>query len=74
MSNKNAAATEAAVAAADPVAVDMTLGEFCARLSQSVRRPELIAGFEHSERKAGKLKDTDEAYQARFDKFIKTPV
>jgi hypothetical protein len=63
-------------AAKEPAVVvdELTLSEFCSRLSESVRRPELIAGFEYSERQAGKLKDRAEAFQARFDNFIKSPV
>lgn len=65
---------------AEPVATDadqsapVTLAEFCTRLSETVRNPALIAGFEYTEKKAGKLKDEAVAYQARFDKFVKTPV
>ena len=62
--------------AAEPVApqVSLTLSEFCLRLSESVRRPELISGFEYVERRAGRLKDTHEAFQGRFEQFVKTPV
>lgn len=54
--------------------VDLTLTEFCARLSETVRRPELISAFEYTELAAGHLKDTAEAFQARFDTFVNTPV
>lgn len=53
---------------------DLSLVEFCTRLSATVRRPELISAFEFSERRAGRVKDTAEAFQARFEKFGKTPV
>lgn len=62
---------------ADTAAVEpdqLTLTEFCIRLSEKVRRPELISGFEYSERASGKIKDTAEAFQARFDAFLNTPV
>ena len=52
----------------------ITLSEFCTRLSESVSRPELIGGFEFLERRAGRLKDTADAYQGRFDAFVTTPV
>lgn len=52
----------------------LSLVEFCTRLSESVKRPELIGGFEFIERRAGRVKDTASAYQQRFDAFIKTPV
>lgn len=50
------------------------LGEFCARLSEKVRSPELIAGFHCTCEAKGVLKDTAAAYTARFDEFINTPV
>lgn len=52
----------------------ITLTEFCIRLSEKVRRPELIAAFEHVEKRGGNVKGTSEAFQARFDSFVKTPV
>ena len=52
----------------------VTLHEFCARLSKSVKRPELLGAFEHTERVAGRITDTDEAFRARFDAFINKPV
>ena len=56
------------------VSSDLSLVEFCTRLSATVRRPELISGFEFTERRAGRVKDTAEAFPARFEKFGKTPV
>lgn len=50
------------------------LDEFCRRLSETVNRPELIGGFEFTERRASRLKDTESAYRARFDAFVKTPI
>ena len=52
----------------------LTLSEFCTRLSEKVSRPELLGGFEFVERRAGRIKDVESAYQARFDAFVKTPV
>ena len=52
----------------------LTLSEFCTRLSEKVSRPELLGGFEFVERRAGRIKDAESAYQARFDAFVKTPV
>lgn len=51
----------------------LSLDEFCARLSQSDRRVELIGGFHHSERSAGRLKDTSADYQQRFVDFTTKP-
>ncbi len=52
----------------------LPLDEFCRRLSETVKRPELIGGFEFFERRAGRLKDTEVAYRGRFDVFVKTPI
>lgn len=52
----------------------ITLHEFCLRLSESIRRPELISAFEHVERRAGRIKDTDAAFRSRYDQFINAPV
>lgn len=51
----------------------LTLSEFCARLSTNDKRVELIGGFEFSERVAGRFKDVESAYLARFNKFINQP-
>lgn len=53
--------------------VTVTLAEFCARLSESVRRPELIGAFEYVERSAGRLRDAPADYQARFESFCNAP-
>ena len=65
---------EPQTSSAAPEAPELSLTEFCARLSATVRRPELLAGFEFSERTAGRVKDKPEAFQARFDKFCNKPV
>lgn len=65
---------EASTAAAVTVADEISLVEFCTRLSATVRRPELISAFEFSERRSGSIKDTAEAFQARFETFGKKPV
>ena len=52
----------------------MTLDEFCLRLSETVRSPELIAGFHHVERAAGRLRGTFDEYSTRFDAFRNQPV
>lgn len=54
--------------------VPLTLQEFCIRLSVDDRRVELIGAFEFDERRAGRLKDTAEAYAARYQAFINKPV
>lgn len=67
---------EAATAVTAPATTGdfpLSLHEFCTRLSATDRRVELIGGFEHSERVAGRIKDTESSYAARFDAFIITP-
>lgn len=54
-------------------AEELSLSEFCARLSSSDRRVELIGGFEHAERLAGRIKDTESAYAARYAAFLLQP-
>lgn len=53
---------------------DVTLTEFCMRLSASDRRVEMIAGFEHSEKAAGRIKDAESAFASRFAAFVNKPV
>lgn len=64
-----------ATTAADPAVAggELTLTEFCIRLSQRDRRVPLIGGFETNEKRAGRVKDAEAAFQARFDEFIKQP-
>lgn len=66
--------TQAKPAISDDKAPKLTLSEFCARLSETVARPELIGAFESFERRHGRIKNTDAAYRASFDTFINTPV
>lgn len=63
--NATTPATEAEVA--------LTLDEFCQRLSESLSRPELIGAFHFTERRAGRKKDTESAFRARFDAFTNAP-
>jgi hypothetical protein len=58
----------------EPATFDLTLDEFCERLSESDRRVELIGAFHFSERQAGRLKDAESAYRARYQAFMKKPV
>lgn len=52
----------------------MSLNDFCARLSETVRRPELIGGFEFTERTSGRVADTEAAFRSRFDAFLNKPI
>lgn len=51
----------------------LPLNEFCMRLSTTDKRVELIGGFEHSERVAGRMADTAENYAERYTKFLTQP-
>lgn len=62
---------DTAVAASPEV---LSLDDFCRILSETVKSPELIGGFHYTERAAGRLSGTSEAYKARFDEFINKPV
>lgn len=55
-------------------ALKQHLNEFCSRLSATVKRPELIGAFEHSERVSGRLEDTEAEFKARFTAFVNKPV
>lgn len=59
----------AAPAAEFPVSLD----NFCADLSKSDKRVELIGGFHFTERAAGRLRDVASAYSARFQSFVTRP-
>lgn len=53
--------------------IPLTLNEYCIRLSATDTRVELIGGFEAAERSAGRMKDTEAAYAARYQDFINKP-
>jgi hypothetical protein len=61
-------------AAANAPAEDVTLEEFCIRLSKSDKRVEMIGGFQHAETAAGHVKDTEAAYRSRYSDFCNKPV
>lgn len=76
MSTKSSGKQEAQAPAtkAEEKAFPLTLEEFCTRLSGSDRRVELIGAFHAMERKAGRVKDTEDNFRSRFDAFAKKPV
>lgn len=59
-----------AVPVAPTAAPKNALEEFCAHLSLSDKRVELIAAFHHVEASAKRIIDTFEAYKARFEAFV----
>ncbi len=52
---------------------DITLQEFCMRASQTDKRVELLAGFEHSQRVAGVVKAPEVVFAARYVAFANQP-
>jgi len=67
------AKTETAVTQPQPDG-EVTLKEFCTRLSMSDRRVEMIGGFHATETREGRFKDTETKYRARYEAFINKPV
>lgn len=63
----------AAKPATAETAPTMTLVEFCTRLSETERRPELIAAFEHHAKKSNLKRETWEGFKSRFDAFVTLP-
>jgi hypothetical protein len=58
----------------DNAVIDLTLDEFCLRLSKSDKRVELIGAFHYTEKAAGRFKDAEQNYQTRFEAFVNKPV
>lgn len=71
MTKKEEKAETQAQAPAEPT---LSLQEFCRRLSETVKHPELIAGFEYSERVAGNTEGTLDKFQAAYSAFVIKPV
>lgn len=62
---------------AEPVAEQVsqiTLVEFCTRISSTMRRPELLNGFRSAQVAKGVVKATPKAFQDALDEFRATPV
>lgn len=57
----------------EPNEFPLTLDEFCARLSTTDKRVELIGAFHSIEKVAGRVKDLESAYATRFSAFINQP-
>lgn len=67
------AKTKTVEPAAVPADYPLTLDEFCARLSASDRRVELIGAFAQTERAAGRTRDNHDGYAKRYADFINLP-
>lgn len=61
-------------AASAPTEFQLTLEEFCTRLSATCKRVELIGAFSSVETRAGRIKDYESGFLARFDAFTKQPI
>ena len=55
-------------------APEVTLDEFCLRLSATDKRVEMIAGFYASQKRAGTVKATESDLSSRYAAFISQPV
>jgi len=60
-------------AAVAPTDFEMTIEEFCARLSKKDRRVELIGAFHATETQAGRHKARDAVFRERLAAFITQP-
>ena len=54
--------------------ITLSLTEFCTRLSETVKRPELIGAFHSNETRAKRVKATEAEFKKRYDEFVNTPV
>ena len=71
MSSKETPAETAPAKAEEPV--ELTVQEFCLRLSVTDRRVELIAAFAHAQRGAGVIKRTEAEFARAFSDFANQP-
>jgi hypothetical protein len=55
-------------------AIPLTLDEFCARLSKSDSRVELIGGFYADAKRRGHTKDVDVGFLRAFESYVTRPV
>lgn len=53
---------------------ELSVDEFCARLSATDKRVEMIRGFHFDEQRVGHIKDTEERFLARYEAFGKREV
>lgn len=56
-----------------PTDFPMQLEEFCRRASEQSRGVELIGAFHAHEKAAGRGKDTEAGFAARFESFARAP-
>lgn len=75
---KPVAQAPAAPAATEPTPIavsgePISIDEFCTRTSATDRRVEMLGAFALVERKAGRLKDTADAFAKRYQSFTTQP-
>lgn len=70
----DAPAVEASASVETAPEISLSLTDFCIRLSESVRRPEMIGAFEAVERRAGRVKASESEFRSRYDAFVNKPV
>lgn len=68
-----AASKAAAEKTVSSTSFELSLDEFCTRLSGGSVGPELIGGFYQSQKSAGKVHGTDASFISDLDAFIKQP-
>jgi hypothetical protein len=56
-----------------PDEFELSLAEACQRISAGDRRVEMLGAFHASEKAAGRSKDLESAYRARFAAFCNAP-
>lgn len=61
------------IPAAPATSFDLTLDEYCTRLSADKASPEIIGGFYHSQAVSGNTKASSAAFAQAFDAFKKQP-
>lgn len=69
-----AVAQAATPAPSDQAEQELTLHEYCIRLSKVDKRVEMIAAFNYTETMAGTIKDIESAFAARYNDFLTKPV
>ena len=57
-----------------PTTFEQTVDEFCANLSKTDKRPELIYAFAKSEKREGRVKDFATNFSSRYAAFAAKPV
>ena len=64
---------DAPIPVAQVESFDLTIDEYCTRLSADKASPEIIGGFHHSQVVAGNNKASSAAFAQAFDAFKKQP-